>query len=157
VESAKAELARLQRGTSGEERAALEANVKAAQASRDLVAAQIKNAALLAPFAGEVIKVNLGKGEYAAPGAPVVLLADSSAWRLETTGLTELNVADVSPGMPVSVTFDAIPGLELTGRISAIEPYGETKQGDIVYTATILLEQQDPRLRWNMTGKVKIG
>lgn len=157
VENAKAQLAQLQKGPSADERAVLEAGVKAAQASRDLVDAQIKSAALVAPFAGELMKVNLGQGEYAAAGAPVVLLADSSAWRLETTDLTELYVADVSAGAPVSVTFDAIPGLELTGRISAIEPFGESKQGDIVYTATVLLDQQDPRLRWNMTAKVKIG
>ncbi len=47
--------------------------------------------------------------------------------------------------------------LELTGRIASIEPYGESKQGDIVYTATIQLDKQDPRLRWNMTAKVTIG
>ena len=54
------------------------------------------------------------------------------------------------------VTFDALPDLELTGRVSAVEPYGESRQGDIVYTVVVMLDRQDPRLRWNMTAKVSI-
>ena len=55
------------------------------------------------------------------------------------------------------MTFDAIPGLELSGHVSQIKPYGDTRQGDIVYTVTITPDQQDERLRWNMTAKVSIG
>ncbi len=129
---------------------------KAAQAGRDLAAAQLKNATLVAPFAGVVMKLDIAPGEYAAPGAAVLLLADTSAWQVETTDLTELNVAEVSEGAPAAVTFDAIPDLELPGRVSTVEPYGESKQGDIVYTVSIILDRQDPRLRWNMTAKVSI-
>ncbi len=110
VENAKAQLDQLNKGASADERAVLEAGVKASEASRDLAGAQIKNASLLAPFAGEVMKVNLEEGEYAASGAPVVLLADSSAWQVETTDLTELNVADVRAGAPVSVLLTRSPG-----------------------------------------------
>jgi HlyD family secretion protein len=87
----------------------------------------------------------------------VLRLADTSGWQIETTDLTEINVAQVKPGMPASVTFDAIPGLELSGRVSQVEPYGDTRQGDIVYTVIITPDQQDERLRWNMTAKVSIG
>ena len=112
--------------------------------------------ALVAPFAGTVMKVDIAPGEYAAPGAAVLLLADTSAWQVETTDLTELNVAEVGEAATARVTFDALPDLELTGRVSAVKPYGESKQGDIVYTVNITLDRQDPRLRWNMTAKVSI-
>jgi HlyD family secretion protein len=154
VENAKAQLARLQ--PSADDLAVLQASLKAAQASRDLAAAQLKNATLSAPFAGAVMKLDIAPGEYAAPGAAVLLLADISAWQVETTDLTELNVAEVAEGARVTVTFDAIPGLELTGRVSMVKPYGESKQGDIVYTVNVILDRQDPRLRWNMTAKVNI-
>jgi HlyD family secretion protein len=102
------------------------------------------------------MKLDINPGEYAAPGAAVVLLADTSAWQVETTDLTELNVAEIGEESPVTVTLEAIPGLELPGRVSVIEPYGESKQGDIVYTVRAILDRQDPRLRWNMTAKVVI-
>jgi len=154
LENARAQLARLEQGS--DDRAVLEANVNAAQAGRDLVARQIKNADLVAPFAGTVMKLDISAGEFAAPGAAVLLLADTSTWQVETTDLTELNVAEISEGSPVAVTLDAIPDLELPGRVSTIAQFGESRQCDIVYTVNGILDRQDPRLRWNMTAKVVI-
>jgi HlyD family secretion protein len=155
LENAKAALAKLQ-PRSGD-RAVLDAGVKAAQAARDLAAEQISVARLVAPFAGTVVSLDIAAGEYATPGTPILRLADTSAWRIETKDLTELNIAQIQEGMPATVTFDAIPGLELSGQVSQIKPYGDNRQGDIVYTVTITPDQQDERLRWNMTAKVSIG
>ena len=82
----------------------LRANLEAAVAGRAVVEAQLKNARLVAPFAGTVMKLDLVPGAYVAPGAPVLLLADASAWQVETTDLTELNVAEVSLDALVTVT-----------------------------------------------------
>ncbi len=155
LESAKAALARLQ--PSAGDRAVLEAGVKAAQVARDLAAEQLSVARLAAPFAGTVMTLDIEAGEYATPGTPVLRLADTSAWAIETTDLTELSIAQIEEGMPASVTLDAIPELELSGHVSQIKPYGDTRQGDIVYTVIVTPDQQDERLRWNMTAKVSIG
>jgi HlyD family secretion protein len=101
--------------------------------------------------------LDLKMGEFVAPGAPSVHLADLGAWQIETTDLTELNVVRASVGSPVTMTFDAIPGLELPGRVSRIRPLGENKQGDITYVLTITPDRQDQRLRWNMTAAVSIA
>ena len=155
LENAKAALARLQ--PSAGDRAVLEAGVKSALVGRDLAAEQLSAASLVAPFAGRVMALDIAAGEYAMPSTPVLRLADTSTWRIETKDLTELNIAQLQEGMPATVTFDAIPGLELSGHVSQIKPYGDTRQGDIVYTVTITPDQQDERLRWNMTAKVSLG
>ena len=155
LENAKATLAKLQ-PRSGD-RAVLEAGVRAALVGRDLAADQLSAASLVAPFAGTVVSLDIAAGEYATPGTPILRLADTSAWRIETKDLTELNIAQIQEGMPATVTFDAIPGLELSGNVSQIKPYGDTRQGDIVYTVTITPDQQDERLRWNMTAKVSLN
>jgi len=154
IKNAQNQLAKLH--PSADERAVLQASVNAAQAARDLVAEQIKNARLVAPFAGTVMTLHVNPGEYAAPGVIVLRLADTSAWQIETTDLTELNIIKVTEGTPATMTFDAIPGLTLPGKIAKIGLYGETRQGDIVYTVTVIPDQQDARLRWNMTAKVNI-
>ncbi|HEX9116123.1 MAG TPA: efflux RND transporter periplasmic adaptor subunit [Anaerolineae bacterium] len=154
LETAKAQQAKLQ--PSPADKAVLDAAVNAAQASRDLAAQQLKSATLTAPFAGSVATVAIHPGEYATPGVEAMRLADTSNWRIETTDLTELNIVQVQAGTPVSMTFDAIPGLELPGHVSGIGAFGDTRQGDIVYTVTIVPDNQDPRLRWNMTAKVSI-
>jgi multidrug resistance efflux pump len=152
--NAKAAQARLQ--PSADARALLENDVKAAQVARELAAEQISAARLVAPFAGTVMTLDIQVGEYATPVTPLLRLADTSAWQVETKDLTELNIAQVKAGMPATLTFDALPGLELTGHVSQIQLYGDTRQGDIVYTVTITPDQQDERLRWNMTAKVSI-
>ena len=110
-----------------------------------------------APFAGTVVSVPAHVGEYSAPGAPVAYLADLSGWQVETTDLTELSVVNVHEGDPVTVTFDALPDLKLAGKVVTITRYGENKQGDIVYTVVVRLDQQDERLDWNMTAQVDIA
>ena len=152
VQTAKDQLAKLQ--PAAEDLAAAQAGVNAAQAARDLAAEQIKNTKLVAPFAGTVTTLDIDPGEFAAPGIVVMRLADTATWQIETTDLTELNIVNVSEGTPVTMTFDAIPGLELPGKVSKIRSFGESKQGDIVYTVIVTPTQQDPRLRWNMTAKV---
>jgi hypothetical protein len=37
-----------------------------------------------------------------------------------------------------------------------VEGLGITRQGDITYTVIVVLDRQDPRLRWNMTAAVAI-
>jgi len=87
----------------------------------------------------------------------LVRLADLGNWQIETTDLTELGVVNVREGDDVAVTFDALPDLQLPGKVATIRGYGEDRQGDIVYTVVITPDRHDERLRWNMTAKVSIA
>jgi HlyD family secretion protein len=86
----------------------------------------------------------------------VVQLADLSGWQIETTDLTELSIVHVTEGSPATITFDAVPGLELSGKVTRIKAIGESKRGDVNYTVTITPDRPDARLRWNMTASVTI-
>lgn len=155
VENARNALAKLQ--PTAEDIAAAQAGVTAAQAARDVSAQQLANAKLVTPFAGTVTTLDLRVGEYAAPGVAVLRLSDASKFQVETTDLTELNIVNIQEGDAVTVSFDAIPEMVLGGKVMSIKGYGENRQGDIVYTVTVGLDQQDPHLRWNMTAKVTIA
>jgi HlyD family secretion protein len=157
VDQAKAELDGLRIGASKDDRAVAAAEVQSAQAMLQLAQAVLAETELRAPFAGVVAALNLKLGEYVAPGVPVVHLADLSAWQIETTDLTELNIVRVHEGSPAAVRFDAIPGLELLGRVNRVRALGENKQGDITYIVTIAPDRQEARLRWNMTASVTIA
>jgi multidrug resistance efflux pump len=154
IQTAKNTLAKLQ--PTVEDIAAAQANVNAAQAARDLNTEQIRAARLSAPFAGRVTSLDFKNGEFAAAGATILRLADTNNFQVETTDLTELNIVNVHEGDAVTITLDAIPDLNLAGKVTQIKGYGENKQGDIVYTLVITLDKQDPRLKWNMTAKVSI-
>ncbi|MGB9632673.1 MAG: efflux RND transporter periplasmic adaptor subunit, partial [Chloroflexaceae bacterium] len=82
---------------------------------------------------------------------------DMSNWKIETEDLTELSIVRIREGDPVTITFDALPGFELPGKVAQIKPMGENRQGDVVYTVVVIPDRWDERLRWNMTATVRIA
>ena len=103
-----------------------------------------------------VAAVDLKANEFVTAGSVAVRLADVSTWQIETTDLTELSVVRITQDAPVTISFDALPGVTLPGKVTRIEMIGENKQGDIAYTVHVLPERQDSHLRWNMTASVAI-
>ena len=138
-------------GPDPDDLAAAEARITAAETS--LVAAEtaLENIELVAPFPGTLVDLGLKVGEQVSPGVPVAVLADFTKWKVETDDLTEIEVPDIYVGQPVTVTPDALPELDLDGTVEYISDLYEEKRGDVTYTARILLDEDDERLRWGMT------
>ncbi len=156
VRQAEAQLALSQAGARPETIAASEADLTQAQTSLMQRQLELKDTELRVPFAGTVASLSLEVGEQVGAGTPVGRIADQTEWHIETDDLTELNVVYVQEGDTVLITVDALPDLEMTGVVTRIKPLGENKQGDITYTATIVPDTYEDRLRWNMTASVTI-
>jgi HlyD family secretion protein len=161
VEAAKARLSQaearlriLKSGATAEEIAVLEARVEQAKASLLRAEAALEKALLLAPFSGTIGAVWVREGEIVAPGKPIIAIGDLSAFLVETTDLNEIDIAKVKKGQKVEITFDALPGRKLEGRVVRIAPMASL--GGTNYTVTIEFEKQDPALRWGMTAFVDI-
>ncbi len=157
IRRADAQLALVQAGTKAELVAAAEAEVAAAQAGVDQAKASLADTELTAPFAGEIARVDVNPGEQATPGVPLIWLADQSAWLIETTDLTELDIAKINIGDTANLEFDALPDLQLDGKVIRIRPLGEDRLGDITYQVVIEPERFEPSLRWNMTTAVRFA
>ncbi len=119
--------------------------------------AALANAEMRAPFPGIITDLNLKVGEFASAGQPVITIADHSQWVVKTTDLTEIDVVKISEGQSVTITLDALPGVELNGNVLSISQDYSENQGDIVYEVTILLTDHDPAMRWGMTAIVKFA
>ncbi len=116
----------------------------------------LEKAAILAPFDGTIVEVNPTEGEWFGTSETAIVMADFSDWQIETTDLDELAVVNIAIGSLVTINFDALPDLELPGKVVDIQNYGKNYQGDIVYKVTVKPDQWDDRLRWNMTATVSI-
>jgi multidrug resistance efflux pump len=130
---------------------AAQARLSAAESALEAAQAALSDVELVAPFGGTVVKLNLKEGEQVVPGSPAVVLADFSQWKVETEDLNEMEVPRVAVGQAVTITPDALPELSLIGTVESISQIYEEKFGDVTYTARILLQDTDPRLRWGMT------
>jgi HlyD family secretion protein len=111
---------------------------------------------LRSPMEGTIAFLDVKVGEHALLGTVLVRIVDESAWEVRSDDLTELAVAKIRVGDTVSLTFDGIPGLDISGKVEFIRPYGEKKRGDITYTVTIAPDRWDDRLRWMMTAQIAI-
>lgn len=156
VNAQQAQLDLLLAGPRAETVAVADAEVAAAIAALQEALVALGETELRAPFAGAVAALNIDVGEQASPGAALVQLADLAVWEIETEDLTELDVVGIVPGSQVSLTFDAIPALEMRGAVKRIRPIGTDNRGDIVYTVVIDPAQQDARFLWNMTAVVTL-
>ena len=134
------------------------AEARASSAEKRLAAAEsgMRNMELRSPVAGTVVYLDLKAGQVASPGVVVIAVANLSAWQVKTTDLNETDVTKVEIGSQAVVTFDAIPGLEIAGKVVGVSAYGQNRLGETVYTVIIQLDKADSRLRWNMTAMVKI-
>ncbi len=154
VKSAESQLARLK--PAAEDLAAAQASLESARAARDLAAERLSRTRVTAPLGGTVVSIDARVGELAGAGIPLIRMADLSLLQVETTDLTELAVGRVRGGDAVTITLDALPGVEFPGKVARIRAYGENRLGDIVYTVVVTPDMQDERWRWNMTASVAI-
>jgi len=141
----------LQNGPNPDDLASAQANVKTAEAALASAKASLKDLDLVATIDGTVVTQNLVVGQQVTPGQPAMTIADFSNMYALTDDLTEIEVVDISPGQKVTVVADALPDVKMTGVVESISRKFEEKRGDVTYTAKILLDNPDPRLRWGMT------
>lgn len=127
------------------------------QAQGQLRAAEraINDIELTAPFAGQIVQVELTEGALISPEHMAIVVADMSEWVLETNDLTEQEVVSITEGDEVTITFDALPDLEFSGVVESISDYALERFGDVTYVVRIQLADPDLRLRWGMTAEIK--
>ena len=89
------------------------------------------------------------------PGQSVLTLTDLVHLRVETTDLSERDVAQVVLGQEALVYVEAL-GEEIEGRVVGIAPQATVIGGDVVYTVYVELDELPPGLRWGMSTEVEI-
>ena len=122
-----------------------------AKANLDAAKDALSSFVITAPFSGVVADVSVKAGEQVSAETRIVSIADYSQWFVETTDVTELEVVNLSIGETVTIRPDALPDLELTGKVTEISNAYVQQGGDILYTVRIRVDGTDPALKWGMT------
>lgn len=148
------------------------------EAGRAVAATVIK-----APFAGTVTAVNGTVGGPASGGSSnssgssggtsggtaegtsggssgggssgFVEVADTRKLQLVGT-FTESDITKLKVGQSASVTFDALPGVTATGKVTQIQPTASTSNNVVQYPVTISFVQVPSEIRLGQTATVKV-
>ncbi len=118
---------------------------------------------IVASTNGMVASVNISPGQYvsgsssgaAATNNPDVLIVNPSNIEALIT-LNEVDAAKVQTGQTVQLSFNAIPGLNLTGTVTSINPIGTISQGVVTYNATVALNLTNSQLKSGMSVTANI-
>ncbi len=156
IAAAEAQRAYLVRtGASQDQLDLAQADIDRAKALTDQARATLAQATLYTPITGTVVSVDIAPGEVANPGQVVIVIADLSHMRIETTDLSERDIPAVQIGQRASVFIDAL-GQSFSGRVTDIARQSKTVGGDVTYKVTIELDSQPAGLRWGMSAEVEI-
>ena len=141
-------------GVNADQLALATSRLENAQAQVTAAQTNLSNYVLTAPFGGVVAEVAVKAGEQVSPENRIVSIADTSAWVIETTDVTELEVVKLSVGQNVTFTADALPDVTMNGVVAEISQSSVLQGGDVIYTVRIAAHNVDPRVKWGMTVQV---
>ncbi len=141
-------------GVNADELALAMARMENAQAQVDAAEANLSGYVIRAPFDGVAVEVAVEAGEQVSPETRIVSVADTSAWVIETTDVTELEVVQLAVGQNVTFTVDALEDVTMTGVVTGISGSSVLQGGDVIYTVRIAVNDVDPRVKWGMTVEV---
>ncbi len=117
-------------------------DVAAAQAKVDAAQATINSLNIIAPFDGQVLSVDNRVGDVVLTGDLSVNLADMNHLYV-VAQIDESDIAKVKVGNKITATLDAVTGLMLTGKVTAVNPVGKEVSGIIKYEVHIDLDKVD--------------
>ena len=154
LESAKNNLAKLQEPPLKQNVNSAYSQVVSAQAQLQVAQDAYKNNVIAVPFDGQVAALNSQLGDQV--GQSTVIATIISNQKVAVIPLNEVDVVNVKLGQQAMLTFDAINGLTLTGKVSQIDSLGTVSQGVVTYNVKIALESDDPRVKPDMSTNVEI-
>jgi HlyD family secretion protein len=133
------------------------AQAQAAEAALKTVEEQVKRFTLSAPVSGVVLSRSIEPGEYAVPGASLLVIGRLDALTL-TVYIPEDRYGQIQLDQTVPVQVDSFPGQTFQGKVTAIADQAEFTPRNVQTTASrkstvfaIKIALQDP------DGKLKPG
>ncbi|MFP1759421.1 HlyD family secretion protein [Lonsdalea quercina] len=169
--NAEEELHTLEARGSGEEREIAEMELVNAQVRYQSVKAQSERQIIKAPFAGVIIRPSApdgGKAVIAQPGLQVTqgtpLLTLIGLERLQVlTRVEEIDLHQLSEGMPVHITGEGFANRALTGHIATIAVQGDAAEApgssahyDVVVAVDTPQNGTGERIRLGMSAKLAV-
>jgi len=131
-----------------------EIQVKKMQEALDEANKNLSYCYIYIPFDGIITKVNVKKGDSVSTGTTLATLVTKN--NMIEVSLNEVDAAKVKVGQKATLTFDAIPDLSITGKVTEIDTVGTVSQGVVSYTVKIAFDTQDERVKPGMSVSASI-
>lgn len=122
---------------------------------------QLQDCQVTSPIAGTVVRVNVKVGRFAdeiEDKKPMFIIENLDVLEMKIN-ISEYSIGKVAVGQAVEISADILSGDTVRGRVTAISPTGEEKDGgstERVIPTTIQIEDKDTKLIAGITARAKI-
>jgi HlyD family secretion protein len=130
------------------------AQVLNAQAGLQNAELNYDNNIIKSPFDGVLAQLNNQVGDQVGSATTVATVITKQ--QVAVVSLNEVDVAKIQLDQKVSLTFDAIDGLTMTGHVAQIDTIGTVTQGVVTYNVKIAFDTQDDRVKPGMSVNASI-
>ncbi len=114
---------------------------------------------ILAPFDGTIVDIGVKENDQLSAfdysSKTAVYLVDTRTVKMEGV-VDEVDIYKVEVGQNVIITVDALPGVELSGKVTFISPFGTQTTGVVEFPVTISLDPSDTELKGGLTATADI-
>jgi RND family efflux transporter MFP subunit len=116
---------------------------------------------VISPISGTVNAVNIKNGDdlsklsSGSSRTVPIIIGDLETMKAQVQ-VNEVDISNVSVGQKVTVKFDAIGGLETTGKVEKMDSLGTLSQGVVTYNVTIAFDSLDDRIKPEMSVTASI-
>ena len=128
------------------------AGVAQADAQANLIRVQISNSTIKSPIDGTVVSRGINEGELAAPGMPLMSVADTVHLKFQGNASQD-EIVLLKVGDPVTITVDGLAGKTYEGRITQIGPIAAATGQYFPLTVAVV---NDGKLLAGMTAKAML-
>jgi len=105
-----------------------------------------------APFDGIIASLTAKVGQSTSGSIGTLITKQ----KLVTISLNEVDIAKIKLGQKATLTFDAIDGLTLTGKVAEIDSVGTVSSGVVTYNVSISIDVDDARVKPGMSVSATI-
>jgi HlyD family secretion protein len=114
----------------------------------------LADCSIYAPFDGIISDVKVKKGDTVSTAT--ILATIVAKRKIAEITLNEIDAAKVKVDQKATLTFDALPDLTLTGKVTAVDTVGTVSQGVTSYGVKIALDSDDERIKPGMSVTAEI-
>lgn len=115
---------------------AADLQLEAAEQALEEAQKQLDKTTITAPFDGAVVSVDADEGDSVSTMTTIVHLIDLTSIELEVE-VDEIDIAEVKLGQRAIIEVDALPALQLEGKVTSISLLSKETGGLVLYEVTI--------------------
>jgi macrolide-specific efflux system membrane fusion protein len=154
LQSAKDNLTNLKEPATKKELDAALSQIQSARAQLQQAQEAVSNDTITAPFDGKIAVMNVQKGDQVAQSTVIATLITRQ--EVAIVPLNEVDVTKINFNDKAVLTFDAVDGLSITGKVVQIDNIGTVSQGVVNYNVQISFDTLDDRVKPGMSVSAEI-